>query len=108
MSSFICIFFLKEGSQTKKNKRERHYCTLHSPSPKLKIHSFPLDTCGTYDESGNGMDGNTLVLPPRALVAVPEPAIRQTEARVAGPDREGSHVVPVHVVGERKTPVLES
>lgn len=54
------------------------------------------------------MDGYTLVLPPRALVSVPEPAVRQTEAGVAGPDREGSHVVPVHVVREGKTPVLES
>lgn len=59
-------------------------------------------------ESGNGVDGYTLVLPPRALVSVPEPAVRQTEAGVAGPDREGSHVVPVHVVREGKTPVLES
>lgn len=54
------------------------------------------------------MDGYTLVLPPRALVSIPEPAVRQTEAGVAGPDREGSHVVPVHVVREGKTPVLES
>lgn len=109
--STLCVlfnlYFLKEGSQ-KKNRREQHYYNQHSPCPELKFYIFPLDKFVTYHESGNGVDGYTLVLPPRALVSVPEPAVRQTEAGVAGPDREGSHVVPVHVVREGKTPVLES
>lgn len=102
MSSLICIFLKKALRQKKIEESDIIAVNIHP------VQIFPLDTRVTYHESGNGVDGYTLVLPPRALVSVPEPAVRQTEAGVAGPDREGSHVVPVHVVREGKTPVLES